>query len=45
MYKCCVYYAREKAGICCGHHWFPGETTCILMKRHYQDVDTLPLII
>lgn len=30
MYKCCVYFAWEKA----------GEMTCILMRRHYQDVDT-----
>ena len=44
MYKCCVYFACEKADISRLHHWFPREMTCILRRRHYQDVDTVLLI-
>ena len=44
MYKCCVYLACEKADISRLHRWFPREMTCILMRRHYQDVDTVLLI-
>lgn len=44
MYKCCVYFVWEKADISRLHHWFPREMPCILMRRHYQDVDTVLLI-